>query len=320
MPRRRRGRDLDAILLLDKPLGMSSNRALQRAKALFGAAKAGHTGSLDPLATGMLPVCFGQATKLCGLLLEASKAYSFEAQLGVATETGDAEGPVIGEAPVPEITSARLAEVLVAFRGQIRQVPPMYSALKHQGRRLYALARAGEQVERAPREVTIHTLEAISPPDSAGRLRLFVRCSKGTYVRTLAEDIARALGTLAHLTTLRRDWVEPFGGLPMLPLDRLESMDAGAREACLLPLARGLRHLPAVTVDDGAAAHLLHGRQVVDPRPVAAREVPGRLCAYGPREVLLGLVEPTGDGRLVPRRMFPGAGQGVGVTDEPERA
>ncbi|MCC5861216.1 MAG: tRNA pseudouridine(55) synthase TruB [Gammaproteobacteria bacterium] len=319
MPRRRRGRDLDAILLLDKPLGMSSNRALQRAKALFGAAKAGHTGSLDPLATGMLPVCFGQATKLCGLLLEASKAYTFEAQLGVATETGDAEGAVIGEAPVPDIGSARLAAVLADFRGPIRQVPPMYSALKHQGRRLYALARAGESVERAPREVTIHALEAAGSPDTAGRLRLFVRCSKGTYVRTLAEDVARALGTLAHLTMLRRDWVEPFEGLPMYTLERLEAMDASAREACLQPLARGLRHLPAVSVDDDAAASLLDGRVVIDPRPPAAREQPGRLCAYGPHDVLLGLVEPTDDGRLAPRRMFRGVSE-LRVTDGPDRA
>lgn len=305
MPRRRRGRALDAILLLDKPLGMSSNRALQRARAVFGAAKAGHTGSLDPLATGMLPVCFGQATKLCGLLLEASKRYTFEAQLGVATDTGDTEGQVIEHVPVPDISPAMLAAVLARFRGSIEQVPPMYSALKHQGRRLYALARAGEAVERAPRRITVYALEVLSGPDSAGRLRLSVHCSKGTYVRTLGEDIARALGTVAHLTSLRRDWAQPFEALSMHTLAALEGMDELSREACLLPVSRGLQHLAAVTVDPLAAARLLDGVTVADPRPPAERQgSPARLCAWGAGGELLGLVEPTPDGGLAPRRMF----------------
>jgi tRNA pseudouridine55 synthase len=297
---RRQGRDVDAIVLLDKPFGMSSNQALQRVRRLFDARKAGHTGSLDPLATGMLPVCFGQATKLCGLLLGSSKEYEVEALLGVATDTGDAEGRVVAEAPVPVIAPERLEAALAGFRGAIRQVPPMYSALKHQGRRLYQLARAGQEVERPPRDVTIHRLEALAPATD-GRLVLRVYCSKGTYIRTLVEDVAKALGTVAHVSRLHRTCVDPFGGLAMHSLDSLEAAGAD-RASWLLPVDRGLAALDAVAVSAEEARCLLQGRSVpVPPGTVGA----GVLRAYAPDGMFLGLVQNEA-GRLVPERMFPG--------------
>src|SRR5690606_28398173 len=243
----RHARDVRGILLLDKPAGLTSNQALQRAKRLYRAAKAGHTGSLDPLATGMLPICFGSATKLAAYLLDAAKTYSVTARLGIATDTADADGRVIGgdEGVQPDEASVRRA--LESFVGEIEQIPPMYSALKRDGQRRYDLARRGIVVDREPRRARIHE---IALDDYACRLlRFTVKCSKGTYVRTLVTDIAKALGTLAHVAALRRLAVEPFAGREMVTLERLEQLAAdgpAALDALLLPAESALSGWPKV--------------------------------------------------------------------------
>ena len=221
------------VLLLDKPLGLSSNAALQRVRALFERAKAGHVGSLDPLATGMLPICLGEATKIAGDILAGRKCYRFTAALGSATSTGDAEGEVTRTAAVPPLTAAGLGAVLEGFRGTGTQVPPMYSALKQGGQPLYKLARAGISVPRAPRTIELAHLELLG--FSAARLEVEVLCSKGTYVRVLAEDIAAALGTVAHVTALRRLWVEPFAEEPMHTLESLQGLRARGDWPPLMP-------------------------------------------------------------------------------------
>ena len=227
MSRRKRGLNIHGIVLLDKPAGISSNRALQRVRGIFQARKAGHTGSLDPFATGMLPICLGEASKTAAYMIEAGKHYQATAHLGEATTTGDIEGQVIQTGPVPQIEADDLSRRLGQFIGEIAQVPPMYSALKHEGKPLYEYARAGIEIERPARNVTIHELELVEwqPP----RLTFSVHCSKGTYVRTLAEDIAVMLGSCAHLVELRRTLVEPFTGHPMVTLEQLQA-------DCLLPL------------------------------------------------------------------------------------
>ena len=278
-------RDIDGLLLLDKPLGLSSNQALQRARRLFRAAKAGHTGSLDPLATGMLPICFGQATKVCAYLLDSDKVYTATLRLGARTATGDAEGEVVETRPVP--ASLDLAAAAAALTGVIRQVPPMYSALKVDGERLYALARAGLDVEREAREVTIHALRAMLLAD--GDVGLHVHCSKGTYVRTLGEDFAARLGTVGHLASLRRDWVAPFAHASMHTLETLEAaIDGGAETAgLLLPTEAALPHWPMVELSADAETAIRHGRSVpsgLDPS-AEGRDVrlhaAGRLLALG---------------------------------------
>lgn len=222
-------RILDGVVLLDKPLGLSSNHALQRVKRLFGARKAGHSGSLDPLATGMLPICFGKSTKLSATLLDARKCYRFTIHLGTRTSTGDREGEPVETAAVPELDAARIQAVLQAFTGSLQQVPPMYSALKHKGQRLYALARQGIEVAREPRSIHIDLLE--SEGWSTPELTLQAVCSKGTYIRVLAEDIAKALGSCGHVSLLRRLWVEPFREEQMVTLETLEgAADWAARD------------------------------------------------------------------------------------------
>jgi tRNA pseudouridine55 synthase len=244
------------ILLLDKPLGLSSNRALQRVRRAFGGAKAGHTGSLDPLASGMLPICIGEATKLAGCLLAGRKRYLFTVQLGSRTRTGDAEGEIIERAPVPSLTLDVVAAVLAALHGPQLQVPPMYSALKRDGQPLYKLARQGLEVERAARAIDISRLELTGPPGAA--LELAVECSKGTYVRVLAEQIAAALGSCGHLTALRRAWVEPFVGEPMVSL---EAVEAGPPPD-LLPPERAVDYLPALHLDAACTRSLRFGQSI----------------------------------------------------------
>jgi tRNA pseudouridine55 synthase len=217
--RRSSGRPINGVLLLDKPLGITSNAALQEVKRLFRAAKAGHTGSLDPLANGLLPICFGEATKMSAFLLDADKRYWVRVRLGVKTTTADAEGEVVEERPVPDLTAEQLEPVLQEFRGRISQLPPMYSAVKHQGRRLYELARQGKQVERTPRDITIYSLE--NRGIDGNYLTLEVHCSKGTYVRTLAEDIGMRLGCGAHVKELRRTQVGPLHDRDCVTLDCL---------------------------------------------------------------------------------------------------
>jgi tRNA pseudouridine55 synthase len=293
-------RDVHGIVLLDKPRGYSSNQALQRVKYLFRARKAGHTGSLDPLATGLLPICLGEATKVSGFLLDADKHYRTRCLLGVTTDTGDAEGQVLEQRPVPPLGGALIEAALAPFRGPIRQVPPMYSALKHQGRRLYELARKGEQVERPARDVVIHELTCLG--FAADRLELDVRCSKGTYIRTLVEDIGERLGCGAHVTELRRLGLGPFDSPPMVTLEEIESR-AGEGEAALdsllAPVDSALTHWPAVSLDRDSAYYLRHGQAVFVP----GAPTRGKVRIYGPGEAFLGMGEILDDGRVAPRRL-----------------
>jgi tRNA pseudouridine55 synthase len=248
------------VLLLDKPLGLSSNQALQKAKWLLRAEKAGHTGTLDPLATGVLPLCFGAATKFSQLHLDADKSYETVVRLGVKTRTGDAEGEVIAQRPV-QCSVGQLVETLDRFMGPIRQVPPMYSALKKDGKALYAYAREGQTVEREARDVLIHDLELLEW-ELAGEspfIRLQVRCSKGTYIRTLGEDIAEALGCGGHLSLLRRVATGPFEAAECLTLPQLEAMSEMQRLAALLPLERLLVGHERVTLDADNAGRFLSG-------------------------------------------------------------
>jgi tRNA pseudouridine55 synthase len=298
MSRRRKGLDIHGILLLDKPAGWSSNQAVQKVRWLFQARKAGHTGSLDPFATGMLPICLGEASKTAGFMLDAAKTYVAEARLGQATSTGDIEGEVVAEAPVPGADCAPVLAALARFEGRTRQIPPMYSALKHQGQPLYKLARAGREVPRVAREVTVHDLHLLrwEPPLLVFR----VHCSKGTYVRTLAEDIGLALGSRAHLTALRRLEVEPFGESDMIGLGALEAMrEAGTLERCLLAPDAGLQAWPVVALGQADAAGFGHGNRV---EGVAAAAGPVRV--YGPAGLLLGLGEVNAAHVLEARRVF----------------
>ncbi|HET9109002.1 MAG TPA: tRNA pseudouridine(55) synthase TruB [Steroidobacteraceae bacterium] len=284
---------LNGILLLDKPAGMSSNAALQRVRRLLGGCKAGHAGSLDPLATGMLPLCLGEATKIAGEILSSRKRYRFTIALGARTATGDREGAVVEEAPIPSDWHERRDAVLREFVGPGRQVPPMYSALKQDGRPLYRLARAGVTVERAARDIEIFALEPVS--QTGEQLELDVLCSKGTYVRTLAEDIARALGTCGHVAALRRAWVEPFEQEPMHTLETLET-EAAAK---LLPPDRPLEHLPAVALEAWQTDRIGHGQAVM----LVRAPPPGRVRLYGAKR-FLGLGESDGRGEVRPRRLF----------------
>lgn len=295
---RRFHRDIDGILLLDKAYGLSSNAALQQARMLFGARKAGHAGSLDPLAEGMLPICFGQATKVCGRLLDSGKTYRVKLHLGARTESGDRETEVVERAPVPSLSDAQIDAVLAGFIGEQEQVPPMHSALKFEGKRLYEYARRGESVDRPPRRINIRRLQRIAR--DAEHLELDVDCSKGTYIRTLAADIAGRLGTLGYVESLRRLYVEPFGNLPMYTLDSLASRSGAERDSLLLPTDAALQGLPVVHLDAVAQEALLQGRTVASPTPAAA----GQLRAYGPGGLFLGLVEGLPDGQVRPARLF----------------
>jgi tRNA pseudouridine55 synthase len=252
-------RRVDGVLLLDKPSGLSSNAALQRAKRLYRAEKAGHTGTLDPLASGLLPLCFGEATKFAQALLEARKEYVATVRFGVATSTGDAEGETIAEMPAA-FARSELEAALPRFTGRIAQVPPRHAALKHEGRAYYAYARAGVEIPRAAREVDVGAIEVVgwSPPVATLR----IECGKGTYVRTLAEDIAAALGTCAHLSGLRRTAAGPFALADAVTLEGLEALDDAARGALLRPVDATLAALPRVELAAADAAALLQGRSV----------------------------------------------------------
>lgn len=257
-------RTVNGILLLDKPKGLSSNQAMQRVKHLFQAKKAGHTGSLDPLATGMLPICLGEATKFSHFLLDADKAYQTTAKLGIATSTGDAEGEITATKPVPILNTEIIEAVLAKFTGEIVQIPPMYSALKHQGQPLYKLARQGIIIEPKKRTVTIHAIQLLSFTEDT--LSIEVRCSKGTYIRTLVEDIAKALplNTVAHVQILRRLWVAPFATQTQFVLDELMSQTSlAALDKLLLPMDAGLQSLPKLILAELDVAKLQYGQAVV---------------------------------------------------------
>lgn len=297
MGRRRKGRDIHGILLLDKPAGFSSNQALQKVRWLFQARKAGHTGTLDPFATGMLPICLGEASKTAAFMLDSEKTYEARARMGIATETGDIEGEEVREEDIPELDAEKIEKAMAAFRGTIEQVPPMYSALKHKGQPLYKLAREGKTVERAPRTVTIHGLECLAwePPDLVFR----VACSKGTYIRTLAEDLAKALGSCAHLVALRRLEVSPFSSVAMVTLEDLEAhVEAGTPESLLLPVDAGLEAWPVVYLDEASATRFKHGN------PVEANGEEGPVRVYDREGLLLGLGEIGSENILKPKRVM----------------
>ena len=288
------------VLLLNKPSGMTSNRALQIAKRLFNAKKAGHTGSLDPAATGMLPLCFGEATKICAYLLDADKTYRVVAKLGSATDTGDAEGSVTESAAVPDLTEAEWRTLLQGFLGASEQVPPMYSALKQGGKRLYELARRGEVVDRDARPITIHEIALL---EIRGRRLVFrVRCSKGTYVRTLVEDIARRAGTVAHTAHLHRESVRPFDAAAMVDLavlERLAEADRAALQAALLPVDAGLQAWPQVLLSAEETDAFMMGQRVAK-----ASGILGLVRVYGAQSRFLGIGDIGEDGRVAPRRVF----------------
>jgi len=285
------------ILLLDKPRGLSSNGALQRVRALFGREKAGHVGSLDPLATGMLPICLGEATKVAGEILEGRKCYRFTVTLGARTTTGDAEGVVSERAAIPALERSHVEAVLARFVGPSQQVPPMYSAIKRAGQPLYRLARAGVTVERAPRPIEVSQLRLLTlAPET---LALEVLCSKGTYVRVLAEDIAAALATLGHVSVLRREYVEPFQGETMRTLESLAETHARGEESSLLSVDWPLGHLPAVHLEPDEARRVCHGQ------PVRVADAPRtrRVRLYGDQG-FLGIGASDADGVVYPRRLL----------------
>ena len=296
---RRARRDVDGIVLLDKPLGITSNQALQRVKWLFAARKGGHTGSLDPLATGMLPICLGQATKISAFLLDSDKVYRVRMCFGSQTATGDAEGPVIAVGPAA-VDELELRRVLAAFRGSVSQIPPMYSALKHHGRRLYELARAGEMVARTPRIVRIHELliEAFDP----NRPVLRVRCEKGTYIRSLVEDIAQAAGTVAHVAELRRLAVGPFPESAMWTLQDLEAAGRNeeALEGFLVPVDEAVSNWPAVRFSAPEAQRIRHGQAVAEP----SDQISGMVRLYDEHGRFLGVGERLADRQVRPRRLM----------------
>lgn len=294
-------RRLDGILLLDKPSGMSSNAALQVARRLFRAEKGGHTGSLDPLATGLLPLCFGEATKIAGLLLGSAKAYDADIVLGQTTDTDDADGQVLLERPVPAIDAATLDAALAPLTGRIRQRAPIYSALKQGGEPLYVKARRGDAIEAPERDVHVHAIEVLQQaPD---RLRLRVTCGSGTYIRSIARDLGEALGCGAHISALRRLWVEPFSEPPMVSLDTLRAMveagDEAGMDALLLPLAAGLVQYPRVQLDARQAERFCMGQRLRDP------SWPGGLVAvFDPDGGACGLGQVDDSGLLACQRRF----------------
>lgn len=305
--RKRNWRNVDGLLLLDKPPGISSNQALQQARHLFRAEKGGHTGSLDPLATGLLPLCFGEATKIAGLLLGARKAYSATAVLGLTTDSDDADGAPLLERPVPEFDDAAIEAALAPLRGPIRQRAPIYSALKQGGEPLYAKARRGEVIEAPERDVVVHSLSMTGR--DGPRLELHIECGSGTYVRSLVRDLGEALGCGAHVATLRRLWVEPFMQPRMITLDALRELaEQGsdpALDACLLPIEAGLSGFGRVSLDAAAAERLGHG-QAVSCEPGE----PGLVAVFGEAGRCLGLGLRQAEGRLQPQRLFRWAAQG----------
>ena len=289
----RRWQRVDGVLLLDKASGLTSNSALQGARRLFSAAKAGHTGTLDPLATGLLPLCFGEATKFSADLLNADKTYEADLLFGITTDTGDSEGVAVLQRPV-SFSLAELDAALSHFRGPILQIPPMYSALKRNGRPLYELARQGIEVEREARAVTIHDLQLLE--FSGDRCRLRVSCSKGTYIRTLSEDIGELLACGAHLTALRRTVVGPLSIDDAHTLDHLTALSGEERGACLLAPDALLQSLPAVHLDDEETLKFSHGN------PVSAVVALGKCRVYSGNR-LLGVGEADASGKVNPRRL-----------------
>ncbi len=299
-----KGQHINGIFLLDKGTGRSSNSELQRARSIFDARKAGHTGSLDPLASGLLPICFGEATKVSAYLLDGDKRYQVKVRLGVVTDSGDREGAIISEKPVPSFTQADLDALLKSFEGEISQVPPMYSALKHNGQRLYKLARQGLEVERKARKITIRDLQLISFDEAS--LELDVLCSKGTYIRTLAEDIGEKMGCGAHVEVLRRTEVNCFNVEKALTLGQLEEIAMEGPEALkmvLLPVDAAILDWPKVELSESLSWHIKQGQAVECPG-VKSEEDDALIRVYGPSQDFIGLGKVDGKGCLAPKRLF----------------
>ena len=289
-------RDVSGVLLLDKPVGITSNAALQHAKRLFRAAKAGHTGILDPLASGLLPLCLGEATKFAQYPTDADKAYDAVIKLGITTDTGDSEGQVLSQHAVT-VTLAEVKRAAQHFVGTIMQMPPMYSALKHQGQPLYKYARQGIEIERAAREITLHRIELT---DFQGDVAcISVDCSKGTYIRVLAEDIGSLLGCGAHLIGLRRTRVGNFSLADALTLDTLEATPEAERDALLLPTDQLLPGLPSIELDRDAAYYLRQGQAIWQPK----LQVHQRFRIYDEKQIFIGVGEVNPEGKLAPTRL-----------------
>ncbi len=307
MSRRRKGRDVNGILVIDKPQGVTSNGILQQVKRLYGAAKAGHTGALDPLATGVLPLCFGEATKFSQMMLDSDKAYITTAKLGIRTETGDSEGAVVEEKPVPALTEEQVEAVLENFRGDIQQVPSMYSALKHQGKPLYEYAREGIVIDRPARPVTIYELTLLAVREQ--ELDLAVTCTKGTYIRSLVEDIGEALGCGAHVSALRRTLASGYTLANARDVKDLEAMRerGDSLDGLLLPPESALTMFPEHRLAGPALVSILNGQPVRIP----GQSLEGFVRIYGDRS-FVGLAEamPEGDDtNLVPRRLVKNNGR-----------
>jgi len=300
--RKQSGRNLNGILLLDKPLGVTSNAALQTVKQLYRARKAGHTGSLDPMANGLLPICFGIATKLSTFLLDADKKYRVTMRLGVTTTTADAEGDILEEKPLGDVDQAAIEAVLPQFRGPIQQLPPMYSAIKHKGERLYKLARQGIEVERQPREISIYSLQLVEM--KLPEVVLDVHCSKGTYVRTLAEDIGKVLGCGAHVSALRRTAVGSYADDNLVDMAMVQDAASSGSfiemDTLLLPIDSALNHWPAVNLSPDSAFYLRQGQAVMVPNAPTS----GWLRLYDKSGLFLGVGQIADDGKVAPKKLI----------------
>ncbi len=296
MQYRRPKKNINGVLLLDKPHGYSSNQALQTAKLLFKAAKAGHTGTLDPLATGLLPLCFGEATKFAHYLTDADKTYVATLKLGITTSTGDAEGEVLATRPV-RVSQMQFEQVCQQFVGEISQIPPMYSALKHEGKALYEYAREGVEIERKPRVITIHSITPNSFTHDVAIIT--VTCSKGTYIRTLAEDIGNLLGCGAHLIALRRTVTANYQIAQAITLEKFEAMSAEQRILLLMPVDSAVQHLPALVLDADSTFYLQQGQAVWQSGKIPQ----GLLRLYNEQQDFLGLGEQQSDGKISPKRL-----------------
>ena len=298
MSKRKSGRNVHGILLLNKRLGVSSNRALQEVKRLFNANKAGHTGSLDPMATGLLPLCFGEATKVSALMLDDDKRYQVVVKLGVMTDTGDSEGAIVKEKPVPELTGDQIELCLQSFTGEIDQIPPMYSALKHQGRKLYELAREGKTVERKARRITIYEIKLLN--STSDTIELDVYCSKGTYIRSLAEDISDKLGTVGTVIALHRSQAGQFKIEDAYSIENLQEMDLSGLTECLVEVDKPLDRLPVIELSEIQAALIRNGQQIETKK---IENIHGMVRMYN-EQVFLGLGEMLLNGKLIPKRIF----------------
>ncbi len=310
--RRHAGRAVNGVLVFDKPAGLTSNQALQQVKRLYGAAKAGHTGSLDPLATGILPVCFGDATKFTQFLLDADKSYRSTFRFGVTTDTSDAEGEVIAECSAAALMAAQVEAALAGFRGAISQVPSMFSALKHQGQPLYKLARQGIEIEREARAVTVHDFRLLAfRPGERAEADVAIRCSKGTYVRVLAADLGAALGCGGHVLALRRTAAGPFGEADAVTLAQLEDRrrETGcglALDAWLKPVDTAVADLVAINVPTATAWYFQRGQAVVVAQIYHCAAQGDIVRVFANDGPFLGVAEVLDDGRIAPRRLTAG--------------